>query len=340
MIKREGSSIRDVAKAAGVSAITVSRVINTPEVVREKTRFKVLAVMETLNYRPNLLAKSLRSSRTKTIGILLTTSFEEFQQSVFHGIESVLRPARYKILFGTSNNDIEIEKFYLDTFVSNKVDGIIIFSADNSDGVYLANIMNTYQIPIVQVDTYIENCRTNYVLVSNEVSIKKLAQHLLEAAGENIAYLSGPLTTYSGKILLSGFKNFLSENKIDYDKQLLRIGDYDLDSGEALTDCLIEEGVHFSSILASNYSLGLGALKSAFNHKINIPEDIKLAALDDFTLNPLLSVPITTLSRIDRKMGIRAAGILLEKIEQRDIHNFEKIYIGGELTQRRSSESG
>ena len=340
MIKKSGPSIRDIAKIAEVSPITVSRAINSPEMVREKTRLKVLKIMDTLNYQPNLLARSLRALSTKTIGVLLIESYEEFQQTILQGIEEVLRQNDYKILYGVSNNKVEIENDYLNTFVSNKVDGIIISSSYNSDSSKISNIMNKFHIPVVQVDNYFDDFQFNYVLNANRKGVKMLAKHLLEAADENIAYLSGPLETYSGKMMLQGFKEFLIDNNINYNKELIQIGNFDINSGEVLTDRLIDKKIKFSSILASNYSIGLGALKSLYDHNIKIPKDVKIATFDDFTLNPILYVPLTSLSRTDRKIGEEAARLLLSKIKDDDIYNFKKIVVEGELIKRRSTESG
>ncbi len=338
MIKKSRSSIRDVAKLAGVSPITVSRVINSPELVKNKTKLKVDKAIEILNYQPNLLAKSLKSLSTKTIGVLLLESCEEFQQNILWGIEDVLRQNNYKILYGVSNNKVEIENYYLDTFVFNKVDGIIISSSHYSDGSYVSNIMNRFHIPIVEVDTFFDNFQFNYVLNSDKRGIKILAEHLTKVADENIAYLSGPLNTYSGKTLLQGFKEFIFDNNINYNKRLIKIGNYDFNSGETLTNELIKEELKFSSILASNYSIGLGALKSLFDHGKKIPRDIKIAAFDDFTLNPLLFVPLTTLSRTDKIIGKKAAELLLTKIKDNDIYNFKKIVVEGKLIKRRSTD--
>ena len=295
--------------------------------------------METLNYQPNLLARSLRALSTKTIGVLLIESYEEYQQTILKGIEKILRQNNYKILYGVSGNNPEIENYYLDTFVSNKVDGIIISSSYKSDGSKISGIMNKYKIPIVQVDTCSDNFQFNNILGAYKRGVKILARHLLKEADTNIAYLSGPLKIYTGKMMLSGFKEFLVDNDINYNTNLIQIGDYDIKSGEVLTNKLIKEKIKFTSILASNYSIGLGALKSLYNHKIKVPENIKIASFDDFTLNPLLHVPLTSLSRIDEKMGMEAAKLLLAKIRTNDIHNFKRIEVAGELIKRRSTES-
>lgn len=328
-------TLEDVARKAGVSARTVSRVINGEPWVNEVTREKVLRVIEELGYRPNSLARGLKKAKNNVVGYVLPDMSSQFFGSIGRVIEKILRKAGYSLIVSSTDNKPSLEAEALHLLIDQRVSGIILASLGHlSDSA--KSFLQALQIPIVVIDNEVEGLRSDVVLHDNLRGSYLLTRHLIEHGHTRIAFIGGPLNQTSGALRLAGYRMALEEVGISYDDGLVKIGDWQTSSGYELTLELINTA-SFTALFSANFDMALGVLKAFQRKSISIPEEIALVAFDGLGLAQFTNPPLTTLKDVERKIGIIAARLLLGRIENPDRFRKElKVVVPVELCVRRS----
>lgn len=305
---RISPTIEDVARYAGVSMKTVSRVINNSSGVKDSTRQKVLKAIEELGYRPNALAKSLRIKKTYTIGVIISDIGNRFFGNVMKGIENVAIKNQYNIIFANSDENIEKEKMYYEFFIEKRVEGMIIIPAPGSQS-YLKN--HRSNIPIVFIDRSPRDFDGIVVKGDNRNGAYLLTRHLVEVHGyKNILFLATDLNIEPIRERFEGYKKAIVEAGLEV--QVID-GNRTIDDGcRAIKKILFDNKPQ--AILGSNYVMTLGAIKAAKSYFLEVPRDIAVVGYDGFEGGDVLRPYLTSIIQEPYEMGECAAELLFKQI--------------------------
>lgn len=306
-------TIHDVAKRAGVSPVTVSRVINNAGNVSAATRERVELAIEELGYVPSAMARSLRSKRTRTLALIVSDITNPFWTTVARGVEDTARSRDYSVfLYNTDENPLK-QRRCLDVVVAQQVDGVIIAPYD-SDAQNLAPLRQR-NIPTVIIDRRIEGWDVDSVRGDSLSGAKALVQHLIRLGHKRIAMISGPAITSTAEDRVTGYCMALAEAGIPLDTRLIRRGEYRAMSGEELTLRLLDEGLKPTAIFAANQFIALGVINAVEKRGLRIPQDIALVCFDDLPDVSRLFPFLTVVVQPAYDMGVHAAQLLLSRLD-------------------------
>jgi LacI family transcriptional regulator len=305
-------TIKDIAKAAGVSTATVSHVINGTRFVSEEIKKKVNEVLQEKNYHPNLLARSLRSQKSKTIGLLLPDISSFYFTGVAEGIEKVLRKNGYHMLLSNSHDDIEIEKEMINVFNSQLIDGLIMAPVYGNHS-YLQQTLNG-QYPLVFIDRKPKGYNGDCVVLENIKSTYDATCILIDKGHKRIGLVLGFPSISTTEDRIAGYRQACHERGIAVDESLIKTGDFKYDSGFSITKELIENGQATALFCASD-TMAIGALSYLREKGIKIPEQVAIISSNDFKWTQITNPPLTVVSQPSQELGEKAAELLILNIK-------------------------
>jgi LacI family transcriptional regulator len=306
------STIREVAKIAGVSYATVSHVLNNTRFVAPQTRDRVLAAMNELDYRPNALARSLRRGKTLTMGLVLPDSSNPFFAEIGRSIEDAAFKLGYNVFLCNTEGDTQREQLYVDALSKKQVDGIIFVAAgDQADS--LKFLLNQ-AMPVVLVDRDLPPIEVDAVLTDNRQGGYLATRHLIELGHRRIACIMGPSSLTPSAERVIGYRRALEEAAIAYDHSLVLGGDYRPDSGLRAASTLFSLGSPPTAIFAFNDLMAVGALRAAVKTGRRVPEDVAVIGYDDIELASFMNPPLSTIAQPKSEIGRQAAQILARRM--------------------------
>ncbi len=305
--------MKDVAERARVSVSTVSHVLNGTRKVSEKTRGEVLAAVEELSYRPNLLAKGLKTRRTYTIGLLIPDIRNSFFTSVVRGVEDVALSRGYHLFLCNTDEDPEREDEYVRELARKRVDGLMVAPSARRE----ADIrrLRGEGVPFVLVDRDVEGVDADVVGVDNRAGMRLIAEHLVGLGHQRMAMISGPLDKASGYERHLGLRDALSDLGVELDDSLVRFGDFRTSSGREGARELLSLSSPPTALITANNQMTLGALLTISEMGLDVPGDVSVVGFDDPEWAPLTGPPLTTVAQPTYEMGVKAARMLLDRIE-------------------------
>ncbi|WP_298818135.1 LacI family DNA-binding transcriptional regulator [Chloroflexus sp.] len=306
------TTIREVALRAGVSPSTVSHIINNTRFVAPETRERVLAAMAELNYRPNVLARSLRRGETRTLGLILPDSANPFFAEIARAIEDAAFRAGYNVILGNTENDLDREQVYIDVFVQKQVDGLI-FVATGDQSPSLAALLRL-DLPVVVVDRRLPGLTVDTVLADNLQGGLLATRYLIERGHRRIGCITGPsyLTPSAERVV--GYRQALIEAGIPIDETLIRRGDFHPRSGYEQTWHLLRLDPPPTALFVCNDMMALGALRALAEAGRQVPTDCAVIGFDDIELASYVNPPLTTIRQDKEALADRAVQFLLERI--------------------------
>ena len=325
---------RMIAKEAGVSVNTVSRALNNKPDINPTTRRKILKIAKELGYVPNLLAKSLKSGETKTIGVIVSNLFNPFFGPVVYGIDEKIRKKGYSIIICNSDSDYKREEEAIATLVKKRVDGILITPVKRSS--LDASFLEKTKIPCVLMMSQFKAKNFDYVGFDDKMGTFLATEHLIKKGHKKILYLSGPPSFSLSQDRLIGYKRALNKYGIKIEKSLIRSVTPKLEEGYKVVKELLSKKFDFTAIVAFNDYIALGAMKAIFEHNLKIPDDIALVGHDDIEFASLATVPLTTVRLPKHLLGEKAAEILLSKMKGRK-KKAQHFFLKPELVIREST---
>ena len=305
-------TIYEVSALAGVSLSSVSRVLNDHEHVSEKTKKKVAAAMKELGYRPNTIARSLASSRSNSVGVLVSELHGPFFGSMLSAIELELRNAGKHAIITAGHSDEESEIKGLEFLIDRNCDALILLVDEISDD-YLIKLSKG-KTPFVILNRNISEIRDNCFYLDNELGGYLAAKHLIEQGHKEIAYISGPLSKQDSTERLIGHKKALVEANICFEENLLYEGDYLTESGREGINFLINNKTTFTAIACSNDEMASGAMKGARDHKLLIPEQCSFIGFDNAFFTEYLYPQLTTIHFPVADMAIMSTHWILKNV--------------------------
>jgi LacI family transcriptional regulator len=332
------ATIHDVAQRAGVSPITVSRVINHSGYASQETRERVEAAVIELGYVPNRLARSLRSKRTHTLALVITDITNPFFTTVARGVEDTASDAGYTVIFCNTDESESEEKKYLQVLLQQQVDGILLVPARSTpDSIEMIRKQNT---PVVVLDRRLSpGVAVDTVRCENELGAYQLVRLLIELGHRDIALLSGPLGVSTAEDRLAGYRRAMREAEVDAGAQTVVYGSFNQASGSEMMRQLLDRNPRPTAVFAANNLIGIGALHAIQHAGLHVPEDIALVTFDDLPPTLLTSPFFTVSSQPAYEMGKRATQLLLARLTTDASAPCQEIILPTELIVRQSSGS-
>uniref|UniRef100_A0A7V4WL74 LacI family transcriptional regulator n=2 Tax=Candidatus Caldatribacterium saccharofermentans TaxID=1454753 RepID=A0A7V4WL74_9BACT len=315
MVKGTRVTMREVAERADVSVATVSHVLNRTRFVSRETQQRVLKAIRELNYRPNVLAKSVRRRRTNTVGVVMCDLENPFMMEMLRGVEVVLTSNGFDMLVTNTNYSEEREQSALEMFYGKQVDGIILVPGKGG-GVDLQLLVD-FGVPVVVLDKQVDHGGVDLVEVTNREGSRELVRHLLRLGHRRIGIIAGPQDTSTGRERLLGALEAAKEEGIPGEKLLVFEGDFFKESGVQAVREFLSLPFPPSVIFACNYSMGIGAFEAIKDLGLRIPGDIGFAIFDDLPWFAYLSPPLTAVSQPAFEVGKVGAELLMERLKKK-----------------------
>ncbi len=327
------SGIKEVAKLAGVSVATVSRVLNDSSSVLPETKDRVCEAIEKLNYQPNLLARNLRRSETKLILAIIPSISNMFFSEVVRGMQNKARKYGYNLLLCNTEDDSESLKVYLNLLKSRQADGVIFVSSAIEQQT-LTGIAKTH--PVVLCSEYYDGLDISYISIDNKLAAYQAVQHLIRTGRKRIAFINGFDYHISTRLRLEGYKQALADNNIEFREELVRQGTYGLKSGLRVMRQFLSLEEPPDGVLAGSDMMAIGAIKFIKQSGLKVPEDIGVVGFDDTRATSIFEPSVTSISQPMFDMGQCAVDILLKKINSLQGYE-EKLILEHELVIRHST---
>jgi len=334
---KEPITINDVAKLAKVSKSTVSKVLNEQDGISEKTREKVLATMEKLNYHPSMVAKSLKSRKTKAIGLMLPSITNPVFPTILKGVEDTALENGYVIVFCNSDEKIEKESLYFEIFKNRWVDGIIfsVVTGNKEEESYIRAIYEK-GTPVVLIDREIDGYFANVVMIDNKKSAFDATTHLLELNHRKIGCITGPLNIKMFAKRLQGYRKALAEYGIEFNEDLVKEADLTIKGGSLAVKELLSQKELPTAIFACNDFMAIGAIKELQRNGLKVPNDVSVIGFDDIPLASLVTPSLTTIAQPLYEMGVEAMNLLMRLMEKKGASR-RKILLDTQLVIRDST---
>jgi len=304
-------TVKDVAKLAGVSAATVSRVINNDPRISLKTREKVIKCIEKLGYQTNDIARSLKISKTHTVGFLCPDIPNDFFMSIAKGVEDELRKYGYSLIICSSNGNIDEELERIKLLCSKCVDGIIIIPSTNKGEHF--NFINSMKIPAVLVDRLVEDFTADAVLVDNVNGSYSAIEHIINSGYKRIGFIGGDMRLTTAKERYEGYIRALKDYCIPIEEDIIKFGDFSIESGYNLMGELMALKKCPDYVFISNYFMHIGATKYLVENNNSYP--ISIASYDDMELSSILGFCKVLIRQPMTEIGSRAVKTLMLRIE-------------------------
>jgi len=306
-------TIVDVARAAGVSYSTVSRVLSGFEFVNDDTRKKVLQAAEAMGYVVNLQARSLAGGRSNIIGLLAPAINNGYISEIVRGIDEELARSDYDLMLYTTHRYAGKEAFYVKTIVNGLVDGLILLAP-----LIPANYMQalpSHDFPLVLIDQANSGPNTTTVDATNWQGAYEATQYLLGLGHRRVGFITGYMEISSSTERLDGYRAALHHNRIPIDETLIVTGDYQSLGGFQGTERLLALPQPPTAIFASNDRSAIGAMEAIRAHGLHIPQDVSVIGFDDIPEASLVYPKLTTVRQPLVQFGQVAVRLLLEKID-------------------------
>jgi len=330
------TTINDVAKEAGVSKSTVSRVLNNSSKISENTKKKVIKIAQKLKYEPNHIARSLTKKKTFTIGVVLEDILNPFFSEVAKGIETALKRCGYSMLLTSSDFDYDNEIRLTRMLVRYKVDGVLITPVrSDSEGI---SLLKEKGIPFIMMNCSSGDKDINWI-ESNNLEGGYIATRYLLGLGHTRFMCIRHMAVEGSEKRFEGFKKAMKEAGLKLSDQIL-LGDVRsrLEGYEIVNKFIKDHGrKHFpSAVVAVNDAVAIGVMESLLEHEVRIPEDISIIGYDDINIAGLVRVPLTTIHQPKFRMGEIAASQLIDKIERNEAGIARQFLIEPKLIVRKS----
>ena len=308
-------TLRDVAADAGVHPATASRALNpgTRALVNAETARRVLDSAERLGYRPNPIARGLKTNRSYTIGVVVPDLRNPLFPPIARGVEERLEPSGYTSLLANTDNDHEREKLSFEAMRARQVDGIITGSARRHHPL-LRELCDT-GLPVVQVNRRMDDDDIPSVAADDIGGVRLAIDHLVGLGHTQIAHVAGSLETSTGQQRFDGFLQAMQAHGLDTDPALMPTAlNYSEAEGHRLTKALIDSGRPFTAILAGNDLMALGCIDAINEAGLRCPEDVSVVGFNDMDWSARFAPPLTTVRVPHYELGVQAADLLLERL--------------------------
>ncbi|MDF2706737.1 MAG: ribose operon repressor RbsR [Nonomuraea muscovyensis] len=304
--------IKDVAAQAGVSVATVSRVLNDNPSVTEETRNRVHDAMAALNYRPNAVARSLRTEATRTLGLIIGDILNPFFAELARAVEDEAREAGYTVVIGNADERADQQDHYVRTLMEQRVDGLII--CPTAEVTPLVEEVSKGQRPLVFLDRTLTGIDVPSVRADGAAAITELVAHLRALGHRRVAFVSGPGTLSTGRERTAAFLRAAADHGLRVPAEYVRVGDFRAGSGQRITAELLDLPEPPQAIFLGDNLMALGALDEIRRRGLDIPGDVAVASFDDVPWFNHIQPRITAISQPTAELGRLAVRVILDAL--------------------------
>ncbi len=306
------ATLKDVAKLAGVSVATASRVLNKNKNVTPDNYQAIMSAVKTLNYTPNYLGRSLRMSSSKKILVLQPTLSNQFYSRVVLGIEDIARANRYNVIIGSTHGDKTAEEYYLKMLFTRLVDGIVLFSTLQSE-VRLNEIASAY--PIVQCCEYKEGVNASRVIIDNVKAAYEAVCHLIDCGHSDIAIIASGTQNLTSLNRIQGYQQALADHGLPVKQEYILNAGYNPYQAAMECERLMTRPNPPTAVFCISDGMAMGAIRSLASLGYRICDDVAVAGFDNTSITEYFVPSITTVSQPRYRMGQTAMKMLLRKLE-------------------------
>lgn len=326
------TTLKEVAKLAGVHPTVVSRVLNNDKTlnIKPETRMRILEAVKELNYEPNQAARNLRTKETKMIAMIIPDFSNPVYAEIIKGAEQEALDKGYTLIVSTLQNEDHLLS------LRSKVDGLLIGSFPSE--VEILRTLQKFKKPFVMFNRQIQNINNSVLL--DDLSGSRLAtEYLIRLGHKKIAHIAGPLYTSTGLTRLQGYRDSLNKFGLEYESHLVQESDYTLQGGYAATKKLLETRRDFTAIFASNILISLGALNALHDVGLRVPEDVSVIGFHDVYFASTINPPLTTVQLPLVELGKGAVSKLISMLgNERDKAKEKTIIQGAKIIERSSTK--
>ncbi|MES4615168.1 MAG: ribose operon transcriptional repressor RbsR [Ewingella sp.] len=309
------ATMKDVARVAGVSTSTVSHVINNNRFVSEAIREKVTAAIDSLNYAPSALARSLKLNQTRTIGMLLTASSNPFYAEVVRGVERSCYERGYSLILCNTDGDAERMNRSMETLLQKRVDGLLLMCTENHRPSQDA-ISRYPSLPIVMMD-WAPFGAANDVIQDNALLGGVMAtEYLISQGYQRIACITGPLDKTTAVQRLDGYRQAMHQAGLPVLPGYEVTGDFEFASGLPAMEQLLALPQRPEAVFASNDAMAVGVYQALYKEGLRVPDDIAVIGYDDIQLAQYMTPPLTTIHQPKDSLGELAIDALLHRLKE------------------------
>jgi LacI family transcriptional regulator len=329
------TTLVDVARRAGVSTMTVSRVVNNSGYASKETRARVNEAIAELGYMPNSLARQLRSKRTKTIALVVTDIRNPFFTTIASGVEDTARARHYAVMFcNTYESEVE-EAQYVRVLIERRVDGVLLVPAGGAGS--SVRLLQERHIPTIVLDRHVRDTEVDEVRAESKSGAYAAVSHLIGMGHRRIAVLAGPEGVSTSTDRVAGYREALLEACPTGDCGWILFGEFNEASGYAMTCQILQAKPRPTAIFAANNFIAFGALRALHEAGLSIPEDISIVVFDDLPPGWVLDPFLTVVSQPAYEVGTQAAELLLQRLVGEVRDGPHSIILPSKLIVRRST---
>jgi LacI family transcriptional regulator len=309
-------TIKDLARELGISPSTVSRALKDHPDISPQTKKAVNELAEKLNYQPNIVALSLRQSKTNTIGVIIPEIVHFFFSTIISGIEDVAYSAGYNVILTQSNESLQREMLDMKTLFNSRVDGMLISLSRETTSFDHIESMLAKGVPMVFFDRVYQNPSANKIIVDDFSGAKEATLHLIQQGCKKIAHIEGSPNLEITKQRLEGYLEALKEKNIPIDKSLIfPCPDASIEAGKAVTEKILNGGNIPDAIFATNDPVAMGAMQAIRNKGLKIPKDVAVVGFSNWLFSSMMDPPLSSVDQPGFEMGQEATKLLIRQIE-------------------------
>jgi LacI family repressor for deo operon, udp, cdd, tsx, nupC, and nupG len=309
------TSIKDIARIAGVSSATVSRTLSNPDLVSEETRNRVLKAVDQTGYTPNRFGASLRTQKSGNVLVVMPDITNQVNAGIIKAIEKEAHKEGYSVLLGDTQNDPSREKHYADLLTSGQADGMLLFTPKLPFPINDEKPLYDQIPPLVNSCEMIAHEEIYTVSINNFEGAKAAVNHLIELGHKKIAAIMGPLETPSALNRFDGYKSALEDAGIKLNPQFVIKGDYLVDTGIQAMEKLLRLKNRPTAVFCFSDDMAIGAMNALREYGYDIPQDMSVIGFDDITYAALVHPKLTTISQPLEQIGIQCMKLLAAQLK-------------------------
>lgn len=311
--KREVARIDDVASAAGVSKATVSRVMNKPHLVQKYTVDKVRRAMERLNYVPNTVAQSMRLQKTKIVAVIIPDLGNQFYSSMLKEIELELRERDYVMLICPTSGNFDEEKQYIAKVMQHKVDGVLLFTYNNSRR-HIEDILTiTNDVPLILMDESLEDLPVNQVVTNGYEGMREATNYLIKKGHKHIVCVGS--NTEAATKRTQGYMAAIKEAGLVVEQGDVLHSGFNIVDGGSIAKQLLERKKRPSAVVCVSDSIAVGLINELKTFGISIPDDIEVIGFNNIEISTVVTPKLSTISQKMSEISEHAVAMLMELID-------------------------
>jgi len=327
-------TLDDIAKISGFSKSTVSRVLRGAPNVKPSTKKKIKEVAKKLGYTPNVVARSLRSRKTSTLGVVIADICNPFFPSVVRGIEDTARKEGYHIILCNTDEKYEREKEAIDTLIQKRVDGLLVAPVQKKIDDLLE--LTRHKIPLVLIGRHLDPFEIDYVISNDVKGAFTATDYLIKKGHKRILFINGPPWISSARERMAGYKKALLENTIKFDANLVKEDALKMEDGYRVAKKAILSRLDFTAVFAFSDIVAFGVIKALKEKRYKIPDDVAVVGYDDIDFGVSAEVPLTTVHIPKYRLGVEGMRLLKKRIDG-EVNEPQKVILDTKLIIRESA---